>query len=168
MGWVGMIASGVGAANEVYDRDQATAAMMREAADNKRLAYSAAADAEARGGVEAGRSRTQGTKLMAAQNTAYANSGVDPTTGTPAAVMAETQAVANLEAQTHLNNAAREAWGFRRHGLKYGQQADLDAAKASAQNTATVLGGVGRFASAAGSEYGRGQWGGSDDGITKI
>lgn len=160
MGWIGAILGGVGMINDIDANAKEAQAKQKEIADNKLLAYSAATDAEVRGGKEAGQTRSAASQLIAQQKVAYANSGIDPTVGTAADVMADTRAMSELDAQTLKNNAAREAWGFRRHGLKYGQQAGLEAARASNKQAGTVLGGLGRAAAGVGEEYRRGKWGG--------
>jgi hypothetical protein len=118
-----------------------------EALENKRQAYLAATDAEARGRQEAGGLRTQATQLLAKQRVAYANSGVDSTVGTPANVQAATAGVAELDARTIENNAAREAWGFRQEGEKFQRAANAESARAPLRAAGTVLGGVGQAAS---------------------
>lgn len=153
MGWVGAILGGVGAVNDISDNVKSQAATQAEIADNQKLAYVAADDALARGGKEAAKIRGNGTQLASAQSVAYANSGVDGTVGTAANVQADSRAMSELDALTVQNNAAREAWGFKRYGLKYGQQAQLEAARASNKQAATILGGVGKVAAGAGSTY---------------
>lgn len=126
-------------------------AQQAEAARNQLLAERAAQDALSRGNVDASKARSEGTVTADAQFSAYANSGVDPTVGTAAAVQASTRAQAELDAQTLKNNAAREAWGFRTQGLSYQRQAGLDAQRSKTKQAATILGGAGQAAAA----YGR-------------
>jgi hypothetical protein len=126
-----------------------------EARQNKQMADAAAADALQRGEREAGQARAQTSQLVGAQNVAYAGSGVDASVGTAANVQAATRAMGELDARTLENNAAREAWGFRTYGVKYQQQAQLANTRARIGTAATILGGVGRLASSAGSSYAR-------------
>jgi hypothetical protein len=167
MGWAQAIFAGVGAANEISADVKATQKAIAEAQDNKKLALEAAADAIDRGNRESGRTRMEGSRLVAAQNVAYANSGVDASVGTPVRVMADTAALSELDAKTQENNAAREAWGFKRYGLKYQAQAGLEAARGSNKITATALTGAGRAAGGLYSEWERGGWGGEDKGGKK-
>lgn len=153
MGWVSAIMSGVGAANEVYDNSKTTQLSVAEQKDNQQMAYEASADAVRRGNIESGQTKIAGGKLVGEQKVAYANSGVDATVGTPASVIADTRAISDIDAKTAQNNAAREAWGFRKHGVKYGQQASLEAVRGSNKNTASILGGVGGVARGIGSEW---------------
>lgn len=118
--------------------------------DNAKLALSAAADAVARGNQEAGRARIQASQLIAKQQVAYANSGVDPTVGTPTNVMADTRMMSELDAKTIENNAAREAYGFRKYGIQYQGQASLEASRQRYRTASTILGGLGRGAAAFG------------------
>jgi hypothetical protein len=142
----------VGSANSAYDQAQEAARAKIEAADNTKMALGAAGDAIARGQKQAGLLRMQGGRLRAEQHVDYANSGVDSNVGTAASVMASTKALTELDAKTAENNAAAEAWGFRVHGMKFQQQAQLDAARSSNKIAGTLLTGGGRFASAA-SDY---------------
>lgn len=70
-------------------------------------------EAKQQGNFEAGRLRMMGSKLIAEQNTRYANSGVDTTAGTPLAVMADTRLMSEVDARMAENNAARRVRGFR-------------------------------------------------------
>lgn len=144
---VGLVVAGAQMVSSMNAEGQEQDARIRESDENRTLARIAAADATDRGNKEAGQARTQGTKLAAQQNVAYSNSGVDATVGTPASVMAETRATSELDARTIENNAAREAWGFKNHGLKFQQQAQLNATRSANRQTGTVLTGLGRATS---------------------
>lgn len=113
----------------------------KQAAENMRLAELAAVDARARGAQEAGLARMAGSKLVAEQHVAYATSGVDATVGTPAQVMADTKAMAELEALTIKNNAAREAWGYEVKRDQLFTQEKFDRRMENVRNTKTLLGG---------------------------
>lgn len=132
------------------------AASDEEGRQNQALANSAAADAVARGTAAAGVARIRGTLLGAKQNVAYANSGVDAGVGTAADVQGSTAAMSELDAKTLENNAAREAWGFKTHGMQFAQAAELGRTRRSNENVGTVLGGLGAVASAAAGAYGKG------------
>lgn len=132
------------AAFQIYAIAKEDAVKAKEAMENQALADDARRDALQRGKLEAGKVRTENTKLLAKQGVAFSSSGVDATVGTPASVMAETAAMGELDARTIENNALREAWGFKKHGIKFQQQAALDSARARERIGATVLTGVGR------------------------
>jgi hypothetical protein len=85
---------------------------------NTRLAQSQAGDAEARGALAAGNVRMQGSQLLGKQQTAYAASGVDSTTGSPLQHMMDTRVMTELDARTVENNALREAFGFKTQALE--------------------------------------------------
>lgn len=144
--WIGIRAS-----------EEETYAKQKQAQDNEKLAQRAAVDALQRGAVEAGQARMNTTRLIAEQNTAYANSGVDPTVGTAAQVQASTRATGEMDARTLENNATREAWGFRTYGDQYRQQAQLDVQRGNNHQAATLLGGTGRLVKDVGEYYGGGR-----------
>lgn len=142
----GMIAGGLqllGSVNAAYDESQAAKRTQLEAQENKQLALSAAADAIARGNRDASFKRLRGSQVQSEQQVAYSGSGVDSKVGTAADVQGQSGYFAELDARTEENNAAAEAWGFRRHGLKYQAQAQLDAARSSAKIGGTILSGAG-------------------------
>ena len=101
-----------------------------------------------------------GTQLAARQHLAYANSGVDATVGTPAQVQSQTAAMSELDALTVENNALREAWGYKRFGLKFEQQAAMNASRSRNQQLGTFLG----MAGAAANAYGKWKYDGSGGG----
>jgi hypothetical protein len=69
-------------------------------------------DALTRGAQEAGRIRAEGSRLVGAQEAAIAASGVDPTVGSPAGILAGTEVATAIDAEIVKSNAVREAWGF--------------------------------------------------------
>ncbi len=119
----------------------------RQADRNTALANAAAQDALARGAQEAGAARMAGSEAAARQRVAYANSGVAADVGTAANVQASTKARAELDAQVLENNAAREAWGYKQHGLDFQTQAGINASRRAREVAGTLLGTAGTFAS---------------------
>jgi hypothetical protein len=113
--------------------------------ENIDLAKLQAADAYQRGGQLAGRLQMQASQLAAAQRLAFANSGVDAKEGTPVDVMAGTGALSELDVQTTLNNAAREAYGFKVRQLQLEQQLAQDQSQTDTNQKATLLGGAGKY-----------------------
>lgn len=93
-----------------YQSGQATAATERF---NAQLYEQAADDALIRGEFEAGQIRRKASQIIATQRNMYAASGVDQTRGTPVDVQASSAGMAELDVQTTINNAAREAYGYR-------------------------------------------------------
>ncbi len=114
---------------------------------NIELAKDAAAASLQRGAEEAGAIRNAGGQLQQAQAFAYANSGVDVSVGTAANVIASTAAASERDAVTAENNAMREAWGYKRHGIQFQQQAGLNASRRNREVAGTVLGAAGSIAS---------------------
>ncbi len=133
---MGSIISGVGG---VYTGMQQQAAATDEWHANDALLQYQSRLSKQQAGIAEGKVRMLGGKTAAAQNVAYANSGVDASTGTAAAVQANTAAQTELDAQTVKNNAAREAWGFK---VKQ-QEAKRTYDAKMAQGTATIVGGAG-------------------------
>lgn len=115
-------------------------------ADNLQAVRQQEADARARGGIAAGELRMQASQLAARQRVAYANSGVDVSEGTPAATMAATRMMGELDAQTALNNAAREAWGYQRQGAQIQQAMQIDQVAGQNQKYGDLLSTTGQFA----------------------
>lgn len=124
-----------------YNRD--------EGYQNLATAQRASLDATERGNLEAGRARLQGSQMIARQKVAYANSGVDSTVGTAANVQADTRALTELDAKTIENNAAREAWGYKKQGEKFRKELDINRSRAESQMYGTILTTVGKLASGA-------------------
>jgi hypothetical protein len=109
---------------------------------NAELADFAAVDAEKRGATEAGLARMKTSKVVGQQAAAIGSSGVDIASGTPQAVMDETRAIGELDAQTVRNNAAREAWGYRSQGQDFRDQGKLDQQTSTFGAASTLLGGA--------------------------
>lgn len=85
-----------------------------------------AQDALQRGSMAAAQLRMRGNQLAGQQKAAYAASGVDSSSGSAADTLASTRAMAELDAQTAKNNAAREALGYKQRAFQYGLQGVLD------------------------------------------
>lgn len=119
----------------------------KQADANTAAANDAATESLRRGALEAGQVRSEGSQLQAKQNVAYANSGVDATVGTAATVQAATKSKAELDALTVENNAAREAWGYKAHGIAFQTQAALNTSRRNREIAGTVIGSAGQTAS---------------------
>lgn len=117
-----------------------------------RMADMAAGDARQRGAQEAGRVRMQGSRIVGEQKAAMGASGVDPSTGSPLALMADTRLISELDAATLQNNAAREAWGYSVQAESLRLRAKQAEQAGSFAAAGTILGGLGR---SAGIAYGR-------------
>lgn len=125
------------AANEDFDEEQ------------KVLAFNALS-ARDKGRVDAGKVRMAGTQLAARQKVAYAASGVETTSGTAAAVQADTVGLAEVDAETVENNAAREVFGFqlqseqsKRNRIRKLQAAERDAIGSALSGAGQIVGSGG-------------------------
>jgi hypothetical protein len=123
-----------------------------DARENARLAKVAEADALQRGYREAGLARMAGSQLVAEQKVAAAASGADPSVGTPAQVAGSTRAIAELDALTLQNNAARESWGFGQKAERYQRAAEHEKRALPLRQFGSVLTSAGRLSGG----YGRG------------
>lgn len=132
----------------------------QQLADNLVAVGQQANDARARGSYAAGQLRSQATQLAARQRVAFANSGVDVTQGTPAQVMSATGTLGELDAQTALNNAAREAWGYDRQGQQIQQAIAMDATASQNKKLGILAAGAGQFGNDYGSAVQMGMGGG--------
>lgn len=145
-------------AGTALDYDSATkSGQFKEQQDKENIALAQLqqADAYNRGAQTAGRLRMQASQLAARQRVAYAVSGVDAKQGTPVDVQAGTGAMSELDVQTAINNAAREAWGFKLKQTQLEQQLQQDQNQTDANQKATLLGGLGKYNSdASGSALG--------------
>ena len=114
-------------------------AAKRQADRNTAQAHEASVDATNRGVLEAGGARMGASAMAARQAVAYSASGVDETVGTAANVQSATKAAGELEALTAENNAAREAWGYKKHGMDFQTQAGIDASRRNREIFGTIL-----------------------------
>lgn len=88
-----------------------------------RLQYQAAAYAERRGNVRAGRTRMAGSELIGENKARLAASGVDLQSGSALASLADSRMLNELDAQAVKSNAAAEAFGHRSQASQLIQQA---------------------------------------------
>lgn len=122
----------------------------REAEFNEKVARQAGQDAVRRGQAEAGQQRLRASRMLGQQKVALAASGVDASVGTPADVMADSARMAELDALTIENNAAREAWGIQHKADEIRRQKKLDQHKYAMQAGGTALSGFASFTDMAG------------------
>lgn len=113
---------------------------------NAQLAEAQATDAQQRGGREAGLLRMRASRLTGAQKAAYANSGVDVSSGSPLEAMADTRMMSELDVLTARNNAARQAWGYRVEAQNYREQARADRTAGTFGAIGSLLGGGAKVA----------------------
>jgi len=139
-----------GAANVGMGIEQGTAdekALQQQLERENQQADMAIRGAQEKGAYESGKARAYGAQLAAKQRVAYANSGVDATKGTAAAVQSDTQGLSELDAQTASINAAREAWGYREAKKQAKEEYVSKSQTASRKAIGAVLGGSGQWVS---------------------
>lgn len=108
-------------------------------------------DALARGSEEAGLSRMQGTRVQGAQRVAYAAGNIDSSSGTAAQLADSTGIYAELDAQTSMNNARREALGFKRVQQQTDAKVAMDLLAKQAAHTEKTINSVGSIIGSIGS-----------------
>lgn len=124
MGATAVIAAGAGAsAFAQYRAGKANAAVSEY---NARLGEMQAVDAEQRGMQEAELYGLKIRRLLGEQTANYAGQGVDVGVGAPTVIAEETQQWGRAEQLRTLNNAAREAWGFRTGASADRMRAEID------------------------------------------
>lgn len=140
MGMVKDVVGLVGDINSSQSAAKAYTANDQQLANEEGYADAAAADSLHRGGTAAGLARMDASKLSAEQNVAYANSGVDASTGTAADVQASTNALGEYNAQVIANNAAREAWGHKATAQSVTLKRQLAKSQEGARQSASNIG----------------------------
>lgn len=127
------------------------------ARNNATMAEYARQDAVRQGGAQAVKAHREAERLRGAQVVHMAANGLDLNSGTPAAILDDTDYFGAVDAQNIRNNAARAAWGhqveasnYTASGLMYDTAArnynPRDAAVAGA--TGSLLASAGQFAGA--------------------
>jgi len=149
MGALNTVLSGVKTLTQVNAVGQQAAARLQEDQENIHLSEHAEADAKARGLETESQVRMDGTQLADQQSFLYANSGVDASVGTAATVAASTRALAEKDALTVRNNAAREAWGQAKTTAQMRRQKDINLRRSGDQLNSTIIGGIADGASTA-------------------
>lgn len=110
---------------------------------NARLADIRAKDAEERGKEDAKNYKLQVKRLIGRQRAALAAQGVDPDTGTGLDIQLETAEFGALDANTILNNAFREAAGYRIEAIdNRGQASFTKLAGKNQARSSLVTGGI--------------------------
>ncbi|BCS54785.1 hypothetical protein [Geobacter sp. SVR] len=119
----------------------------KEAADyNAEMSKLKAQDALQRGAIEASAKREKAKRVAGAQAESMAMSGVAIDTGTPLALLTETAGLGELDALRSVNNATREAWGYK-------AQSSLDEYQGRSAASAGLLNAGGTFLGGASNAY---------------
>nr|DAK14619.1 MAG TPA: hypothetical protein [Caudoviricetes sp.] len=108
----------------------------RMAEINARIAETGAKTELARGQAEYARHTLQAGHLKSAQRAALAANGIVMNEGSAAEMLATTDIMKEIDAQTIEENALRNAWGYRSQATDYRNQALMGQAQASSINPA--------------------------------
>lgn len=124
------------------------------AKNNEVMAGYARQDALQRGGEQAVRAQQEARRLRGAQTVRLASNGLDISSGTPLAILEDTDYFGQQDAQMIRNNAARQAWGYQVEGQNYASSAAMYSAAAKANNplaagAGSLLSGAAQFAGGA-------------------
>lgn len=106
---------------------------------NAGLADQQAKDAIARGTVAELQLRRNTRRLIGSQRASAAASGVVVDSGTAGAIVSDTQMLAEQDAETIRNNAAREAWGYKVQAQDYRYKGQLAMKEGKDQAWGTIL-----------------------------
>lgn len=110
--------------------------------ENAVIANRAATDAAQRGDYAAVQRKIEVGQLAGKQQLALAASGLDTTSGTPAALKASTRAMGDLDALMAQNNAASEAYGYSTQASNMRKTARLQRQQSSLAIPLSLLSGV--------------------------
>lgn len=139
-----LISGGLKAKGE-FDQSRFNAAT---ATQNRDLANLSAADARERGAADEQRLRLEAGRLAGTQRATLAANGVDLDSATSQQALADTRLMADLDAATIRNNAAREAWGYEVQAGQHGAAARMAIRQGNLAMAGTFLGTLGNSASA--------------------
>lgn len=124
----------VGAYNQARAQQAALRAETQVALNNATIAGWQADDAAQRGEIEAGRVLVRGAQMKGAQRAAVAANGIDLGVGSGQAAINDTDYYTQVDANTVLDNAAREAWGYRMGALDQVRRAKATSSAAESVN----------------------------------
>lgn len=117
---------------------------------NAGISEQAAQDAVARGGIEADEQRKTTQQIIGAQRTGFAAGGIDVNSGSAGQIQNDVAAMGELDALTIINNAAREAYGYRVQAMDQRQQGKLAKYSGKMDAIGSILGGAEKAAAFAG------------------
>jgi hypothetical protein len=134
-----LMGAGMGAqAFGAYQSSRATKAAHEAQAqvqrNNATVAGWQAEDAIERGNKAAMRVRSQARQLKGTQRARLAAAGVDLGEGSALQILSDTDYFGEVDAQTTVDNAAREAWAIRQQAAGYSADAALMQSRAAAES----------------------------------
>lgn len=113
---------------------------------NAGMSDQAAADAIARGSIEADEHRKTVQQIVGAQRAGFAAGGIDVNSGTAGLIQDDVAALGELDALTIINNASREAYGYKVQAMDQRQQGRLARYQGNMGAVGSILGGAERAA----------------------
>ena len=137
----------VSAYSEAKNAQASLTAQAQVATNNALITEWQADDAEMRGAQAADVARQRGAQVKGSQRAALAASNVDLSVGSAQNVLNDTDYLTALDSAQLVNNASREAWGYRMQGRQYAQQATA-AAQGAAQVSPWLAAGTSLLSSA--------------------
>lgn len=117
---------------------------------NAGISNRAAQDAITRGGIEADEQRKTTQQVIGAQRAGFAAGNIDVNTGSAGQIQNDTAALGELDALTIMNNAAREAYGYKVQAMDQRQQGKLAKYQGKMGAVGSILGGAEKVAMFAG------------------
>lgn len=120
--------------------------------NNAQVAEWQASDAITRGQRAEQTQRLKAAQLKGTQRAALAARGVAIDSGSPLAILQDTDYMGEVDALTIRDNAEREAWGYRTQARNYANDASMLSARAAAESPSgaafgSLLGSAGTVAS---------------------
>jgi hypothetical protein len=148
----GAVTGAAGAYSSSQGAKAAYEAQAQVAANNAVIAGWQADDATMRGGKSATASRAKTLQLKGDQRAAMAANGIDLSVGSAQEILTDTDYFGQIDANTIVDNAAREAWGYRSQAANFGADASLLRSRADAESPwkaagASLLTSAGKVAS---------------------
>lgn len=148
-----VIGAGIGIMGQMQQANSQSNAMKYNAevaANNQVEADQAAVVAQQQGAVQQQQKAYQEDVLIGQQKAGLAANGVDVGSGTAVDLLSDTKAAGELDQLTIVNNAQREAMGFKNQSINYSNQAQLDEASSAATLEGGNLKAAATFATSAG------------------
>lgn len=108
--------------------------------NNAQIAEWQAEDALARGDQAASRVRTKYDQLKGTQRATMSANGVDLGTGSALSILSDTDYYGQVDANTTLDNAKREAWALRNQAAGYTAEANLMQSRSDAESPMLAAG----------------------------
>lgn len=139
---IGAAASLFGAGIQASAQARQAELRRQQAERDAEVAELAAVDTLQRGSILAGQLRARGTQVAGAQRVGFAAAGIDVGSQSVVNLAAGTHMLAELDALTAMNNAARQAWGYRRRAEDLRERGEAFAQQGGLAAAGTLLTGV--------------------------